>query len=95
MRYPWPGNIRELQNIIERMMNNAHSHELTYELIPEEITNFTKTSKTDDIVESPKETERKTILKLLHLKFPKNVIAQKMNMSRMTLYRKMVKHGLI
>lgn len=94
MRYPWPGNIRELQNIIERMMNNARSNELTPDLIPEEIINFTKTSKTDDVIESPEEIERKTILKLLQLKFPKNVIAQKMNMSRMTLYRKMVKHGL-
>jgi transcriptional regulator with PAS, ATPase and Fis domain len=93
-RYPWPGNIRELQNIIERMMNNARTPELTADLIPEEITSFTKASGTDDVIESPDALERKTILKLLDLKLPRNVIAKKMNMSRMTLYRKMVKYGL-
>jgi len=94
LNYPWPGNIRELQNIIERMMNIVHSNELTHDLIPEEITNFAKISPTDGFMESPEETERKAIMKLLHLKFPKNIIAQKMNISRMTLYRKMGKYGL-
>ncbi|MEE9912978.1 MAG: sigma 54-interacting transcriptional regulator [Deltaproteobacteria bacterium] len=94
MRYPWPGNIRELQNIIERMMNHARTHELTADLIPEEITSFAKTLPADDLAESPDEIERKTILKLLRLKVPRNEMARKMNMSRMTLYRKMIKHGL-
>lgn len=95
MRYPWPGNIRELQNIIERMMNQARSQELTADLIPEEITRFAQTAKTDDVSESPDEIERKNIIKLLHLKLPRQVIARKMNISRMTLYRKMVKYGLV
>jgi sigma-54 dependent transcriptional regulator, acetoin dehydrogenase operon transcriptional activator AcoR len=94
LNYPWPGNIRELQNIIERMMNIAGSNELTPDLIPEEIISFGKISSAEKFMESPEETERKTILKLRHLKFPKNIIAQKMNMSRMTLYRKMKKYGL-
>jgi sigma-54 dependent transcriptional regulator, acetoin dehydrogenase operon transcriptional activator AcoR len=94
LNYPWPGNIRELQNIIERMMNIVRSNELTPDLIPEEIINFSKISPADALIESPEETERKTIMKLLHLKFPKNVIAKKMNISRMTLYRKMGKYGL-
>jgi len=94
LNYPWPGNIRELQNIIERMMNIVCSNELTPDLIPEEIIGFGKISSTDKFMESPEETEHKTILKLLHLKFPKNIIAQKMNISRMTLYRKMKKYGL-
>jgi len=94
LNYPWPGNIRELQNIIERMMNIVCSNELTPDLIPEEIISFGKKSSTDEFMESPEDTERKTILKLLHLKFPKNIIAKKMNISRMTLYRKMKKFGL-
>ena len=84
----------QLQNIIERMMNIVCSNELTPDLIPEEITNLTKISPADELLESPEEIELKTIMKLLHLKFPKNMIAKKMNISRMTLYRKMGKYGL-
>jgi DNA-binding NtrC family response regulator len=36
-RYPWPGNIRELRNTIERMMVLAHGEELAYDDIPQNI----------------------------------------------------------
>jgi DNA-binding NtrC family response regulator len=36
LRYEWPGNIRELENLIERMMLLAKSNKLTLSAIPEE-----------------------------------------------------------
>lgn len=36
-RYPWPGNIRELRNTIERMMVLSHGEELAYKDIPPNI----------------------------------------------------------
>jgi DNA-binding NtrC family response regulator len=35
--YPWPGNIREFQNVVERMIHSAQGEILTVEQIPEEI----------------------------------------------------------
>src|SRR6201997_259411 len=36
-RYPWPGNIRELKNVIERTMILSHDTEITEEELPEEV----------------------------------------------------------
>ena len=94
LHYPWPGNVREMQNVIERMMNFAHSSELTFDLVPAEIvkTRTAPVQMTD--LESPAENEKKAIMKLLALHFQRNKIAEKMNMSRATLYRKIRKYGL-
>jgi DNA-binding NtrC family response regulator len=37
-QYAWPGNVRELQNYIERAVVMATGDELTWELLPPEIT---------------------------------------------------------
>lgn len=34
MEYEWPGNIRELENVIERAIINSNSHTLNIEPIP-------------------------------------------------------------
>jgi transcriptional regulator with PAS, ATPase and Fis domain len=94
LRYPWPGNVRELQNVIERMMNFARANELTYDLVPEEIIKSRSIALYTADLESPAETEKKAIIKLLDLNFDRNKIAEKMNMSRATLYRKMRKYGI-
>lgn len=39
MKYDWPGNIRELQNIIERCVILATGQEITEDLLPSEIRN--------------------------------------------------------
>ncbi len=96
MRYSWPGNVRELQNVMERMMNYTRSDELTADLIPPEILN-TRHVPGPDLemeMESPEDTEKKLIGRMLNLKFPKNQIAERMNISRTTLFRKMKKFGL-
>jgi len=98
LRYSWPGNVRELQNVIERMMNYARADELTPELIPQEILNVRPALGPDmDLnmeMESPEGAEKKLIERMLKLKFPKNQIAQRMKVSRTTLFRKIRKYGL-
>lgn len=98
MRYFWPGNVRELQNVIERMINYTRSDELTADLIPPEILN-THYAPGQDMdmymdMESPEDTEKKLISRMLSLRFPKNQIAKRLNVSRTTLFRKMKKYGL-
>ena len=37
MKYNWPGNIRELENIIERMVIMAWDEQITVDLLPPQI----------------------------------------------------------
>jgi len=91
LRYPWPGNVRELQNVIERMMNVVQTNELTDDLIPAEI------SENCEILEEVEEAnpaEEASIRHLLKIGVAKSRIARQLNISRMTLYRKMEKYKL-
>ena len=92
-RYDWPGNVRELQNVVERMMNLARSDVLTCDLMPEELIN-SETPAPDLLndMESREEKERKIIEKMIDLNFQKTEIAEKLNISRSTLYRKFKKY---
>jgi sigma-54 dependent transcriptional regulator, acetoin dehydrogenase operon transcriptional activator AcoR len=92
IKYSWPGNIRELQNVIERMMNYCSTSELTADLIPTEILENKGTL--NELIESPYENERAMISTFLKLNFRKNKIAEIMNISRATVYNKMKKYGL-
>ena len=94
LEYPWPGNVRELQNVIERMMNYCTTHNLTADLIPSDILNHHDGIPVNMLIESPDETERKIITTMLKLNYRKNKIAEKMNISRATLYNRMKKYGL-
>jgi transcriptional regulator with PAS, ATPase and Fis domain len=93
--YPWPGNIRELQNVIERMINVAPDHELTLDLVPDEILHWQ--DKDDDAPAnggSVKDKEKETIIRMMKMDIPRNKIAGKMNMARSTFYRKLKEYGL-
>lgn len=92
--YSWPGNVRELQNVIERVMSYARSDALTFDLIPGEITRTKTMPGPIGDMESPQEKEKKLIIKMMELNFDKIMIAEKLNVSRATLYRKIRKHGL-
>ncbi len=94
LQYPWPGNVRELQNVIERMMNFARGNELTSDLIPGEILKNRSAPVYVSELESPEENEKQLILKMLDLKFQKKKIAERLNISRATLYRKFKKFDI-
>lgn len=87
-RYNWPGNIRELQNVVERMLNFARSDELTADLIPEEIRQTPAGSNHLEPIMTSREFERQAIQKMLHGNLKKAEIARRMGISRPTLYRK-------
>jgi transcriptional regulator with PAS, ATPase and Fis domain len=93
-RYNWPGNIRELQNIMERMLNFARSDELTLDLIPEEIRRPAMDQHPLDSVMTSREFERQSIQKMADSKMKKAEIARKMGISRPTLYRKFREYNI-
>jgi DNA-binding NtrC family response regulator len=57
--YPWPGNVRQLRNIIERAVVLSKGNSLTMADLPEEINRPLKTS--EDILQTPPASERKTL----------------------------------
>jgi transcriptional regulator with PAS, ATPase and Fis domain len=94
MNYTWPGNVRELQNAIERMVNFLQTPELTADLIPDHIRRPESADEFCVASETTREADKQMLARLLNLKMPKNRIAEKMNISRATLYRKMKQFNL-
>jgi len=95
-KYDWPGNIRELRNIIERMVVLSTTPTIDLEAVPidirQEPTRARITSKAQHTTafQSLTEIERDYIREALE-KFDgnKSLVAKKLGISRRTLYRKM------
>ncbi len=94
MDYSWPGNVRQLQNVLERAINIAPEDVLTGNLLPDEITRSPKVvpparGNSYDL----KNIERQMIEGMIKSRASKSEIAKKMNISRSTLYRKLERYG--
>ncbi len=101
IKYRWPGNIRELQNIIEYSVNMSSSNRITKDLLPSKIKRKTTEQvyvETEDI-ETLDELERREIIKALNkykgYKKDKDLVAKALGISRATLYRKLDKYNII
>jgi transcriptional regulator with PAS, ATPase and Fis domain len=90
LRYDWPGNIRELFNLLEAIYINLPSRQIDFIELPKPI------QKQIRVTELYANDERKQIVSaLLETNWNKSTAAQKLNWSRMTLYRKMAKYNII
>ncbi len=104
LNYNWPGNIRELENVIELMFNmSGSSHILSKDFLPESIISnkgiknmcIQSIIKDDDDLENFEILEKRYILQALK-KYGdstdgKKAISNKMGIGLTTLYRKMKK----
>jgi DNA-binding NtrC family response regulator len=89
-RYGWPGNVRELMNLLEAVYINLPSKPIAYLDLPGSIQKQLK------LTASFSRDERKRIVSaLLDTNWNKSTAAQKLNWSRMTLYRKLEKYNII
>ena len=102
VRYDWPGNIRELKNIVERMVVLSSGDELTLDQIPEDIRqgnplasgtneNVSLHHGITKIADAEKELIRNA---LVETKGNKSNAAEKLGISRRTLYRKLEEYKL-
>ena len=97
MNYEWPGNIRELSNVIERAVSMSVSHVISCNVLPFELQQY---SSSNDIVmwnETPsKATAEARLIQGYLTKFKNNKTktARSLRISRSTLYRKIDQYGL-
>ncbi|TZF83088.1 sigma-54-dependent Fis family transcriptional regulator [Pedobacter sp. BS3] len=96
--YDWPGNLRELRNVIKRMVLLSPGDEAGIESLPDEmILALKKEPKPDgsDLKAINEANEKELILKVLHeVRYNKSKAAQKLNIDRKTLYSKMAKYEI-
>ena len=88
MDYDWPGNIRELKNLMEATLIFAHK-KITIADFPE---SFRRNLRETNGLGEDERT--RLIAALFETDWNKAKAAQKLNWSRMTLYRKMAKYGV-
>ncbi len=97
MSYNWPGNIRELRNLIERAMILCDSHTITPEGFPPQIikSETTFSIDTENLKEAVHAFEKNFIQKVLKsCKWNKEAVARRLGVNSSTLYRKMSELGI-
>jgi DNA-binding NtrC family response regulator len=99
LTYPWPGNIRELQNAVERAVALTHYEDIVIEDLPESIRNYQRApllpSGEDPAEFLPMhEVEKRYILRVLEaVGGNKTAAAQILGFDRRTMYRKLDRYS--
>ena len=90
IHYDWPGNIRELFNLLEVVYINLPPQSADFIDLTESVRKQIKLTTVYTIDE-----RKKIVSTLIETNWNKSTAAQKLNWSRMTLYRKMSKYSII
>src|ERR1700743_2388118 len=98
-RYDWPGNLRELKNVIKRMVLLTQSDVAGTDSLPDEmlfsVNNGLTIIKETDLKAQNEVNEKKLIQKTLQDgNYNKSKAAKLLNIDRKTLYSKMERYGL-
>jgi DNA-binding NtrC family response regulator len=89
-RYDWPGNVRELLNCLEAAFISLPQNKMHFIELPKHLQKQLKLEVTKS------KAERSLILSaLVETKWNKSTAAEKLNWSRMTLYRKIEKYNIV
>lgn len=91
--YNWPGNIREFQNEMLKILNLAETNDIIdIDMLKSEIVTFYETNIPENWTP---EMEKSQLMMLLEkYKWNKSLVAKDLNISRTTLYEKLKKHGI-
>lgn len=91
LRYDWPGNVRELKNLVEALFVDRSSDEqISLGDLPEQFRRGV-----GEAVDCSSGEREQILSALLATNWNRSRAAQKLHWSRVTLYRKMVKHQIL
>jgi DNA-binding NtrC family response regulator len=88
--YDWPGNVRELKNVVEAAFVNRPSRVIGHSDLPKHLRERIRNG-----AALPRNERDQLLSALLATNWNKSKTAQKLQWSRMTLYRKMAKYQII
>ncbi len=102
VNYAWPGNIRELENVVQRAVLLTKSKTIEIDMLPPALLRGTASNRSiasiatgqtlRDALEGP---ERQIILEVLRANsFSRSVTADRLGINRTTLYKKMKRLGI-
>lgn len=99
LKYPWPGNIRELQNIIERLVittsHNVISEEDIFIFIKQEADKIEETYDDTSLASALERAEKEILEQALENYKSTRAIAKVLKVSQPTIVRKLNKYGLV
>lgn len=100
-RYDWPGNLREMKNVVKRAVLLTAGDTIRLESIPQEMQLSVRDSSREkvapvyDLKALQEVQEREAIMKTLQeVRYNKSKAARILNIDRKTLYLKMEKYGI-
>lgn len=93
MSYPWPGNLRELKNVMNRSVLLSKSSTITLRELPEEVRTLHAVEHSDPgslgLKKASREAEKEAIVRaLVKSNYNKSQAARILNIDRKTLYNK-------
>lgn len=103
--FPWPGNIRQLENVLQQAVLSCQGEELKLNHLPQLVHTHSGTGamllnqqpvSASSLAHNRETTERAAIIRALEkVSFSRTRAAQLLGVSRVTLYKKMKKYGLL
>ncbi len=98
LHYDWPGNLRELNNVIKRMVLLSPGPVATLDALPDEMriaVHQSPAPNSSDLKAINEVNEKALIMEtLLKVKYNKSQAAKLLNIDRKTLYSKMERYGI-
>ncbi len=99
--FPWPGNIRQLENVLQQAILVSTGPELQCEDLPQTVQDYPSVKEdsgngnSSTLLHNREVAERHLITRaLMKSRFNRVRAAESLGISRVTLYKKMKKHGI-